>query len=185
MVGQLAVRLCEFAGARPIFGAEPSDLRHSLFPQVHPFSLMRQTDKRRWPEQVREQNGHLLDVVIEASGNPDVLSATTELLRPMGRLVIASSPRGASAFDFHDACNRRSLTLIGAHSSYHPLEEHPALPWSSARHGQLFLELVECRRIDVEPLITHRVSHQQATEVYARLLEDRRNALGVVLKWNA
>lgn len=184
VVGQLAARLSEVAGARRVFAAEPSTLRRSLLPSGGPYCLLDPSPEASWSDEVLDEHGNLLDVVIEASGNPDVMTSAAELLRPMGRLVIASSPSGASTFDFHDACNRRSLIIIGAHSSHHPLEVHPSSPWTSSRHGELFLDLLATGRIEVESLVTHRISLRQGTQAYRALLADRREALGIVLTWH-
>lgn len=66
-------------------------------------------------EQVTLANrGGKFDVAFEVTGNADLIPVEAAAVRGEGRLVIVSSPRAASRFDFHDLCNRPSLTIIGA-----------------------------------------------------------------------
>lgn len=182
ILGQLAVRLAGLAGAGPVLGVEPSELRRRLLPTGPFFRALAGGDEVR--EEVRVATaGRGLDVVVELTGDPEVIPTQPVLLRDQGRLLILSSPRGPSRFDFHDLCNRRSLSIVGAHGFSHPPMETPNTPWTGRRHGELFLERVAAGALTVRELITHRFAAEAALDAYRLLAERRSEALGVVLEW--
>lgn len=192
LLGQLACRLCRVAGARPIFAVEPAESRLALLPEGEPFrpiagtveeALVQISGNGQGPGGSPRDDNHLLDVVLEATGNPAAIAAQPRLLRPHGRLVLMSSPRGAAPFDFHDGCNRRSLTIVGAHGFSHPPDGVPDRPWSSRRHGELFLELLAAGEVEVKGLLTHRFPATDAPAAYRLLTENRSGAMGVLLEW--
>ena len=183
LVGQLACQLCRVAGAQLVVAVDPSDFRRGCLPAERylvPWSGSLEALATHLPEL---NHGRLADLVIEATGDSAVLPQEPALLRPHGRLLILSSPRGASRFDFHDLCNRRSLTLLGAHGFSHPPVETPDSPWTSRRHGEIFLDLIAGGQVNTKPLISHRFPAQEAPEAYRLLGEHRGEALGVVLEW--
>ncbi|HZF09325.1 MAG TPA: zinc-binding alcohol dehydrogenase [Thermoanaerobaculia bacterium] len=183
LLGQLAARIARIAGARPIFGIDLAPDRLARLPPEPPFvplageagQLVEAVRGRHRPEGV--------DLVVEASGNPRALPGETLLLRPQGRLLVVSSPSGPSSFDFHDLCNRRSLTLVGAHYFSHPPQATFDAPWSAARHGELFLEWLAAGELRVDDLVTHRFPGRQAVEAYALLRQRRQETLGLLLDW--
>jgi threonine dehydrogenase-like Zn-dependent dehydrogenase len=183
LLGQLAARLSRLAGARPIFGIDPAPERLSRLPAGPPFVPLageagQVVDAVRGPSRPAG-----VDVVVEASGNPRALSAEALLLRPQGRLLVVSSPSGPSTFDFHDLCNRTSLTLVGAHYFSHPPQATFDAPWSAKRHGEIFLDGLASGELSVDDLVTHRFPARQAVEAYALLRERRPETLGLLLDW--
>jgi threonine dehydrogenase-like Zn-dependent dehydrogenase len=105
------------------------------------------------------------------------------LLRDQGRLLVLSSPRSATSFDFHDLCNRRSLTIVGAHGFSHPPIETGDNPWTGRRHGELFLSWLEAGWLTVAELVSHRFPAERASDAYRFLSERRDEAMAVVLDW--
>jgi threonine dehydrogenase-like Zn-dependent dehydrogenase len=182
ILGQLAVRLCALAGAAPIFGIEPSGFRRGLMPRGPVFHALDD-----WSgdleDVVRRLNAErAVDIVIELTGKPEVIAREPLLLRDQGRLLLLSSPRDATLFDFHDLCNRRSLTIVGAHGSSHPPTESPSTPWTGRRHGELFLDRLSAG-LSVRELVSHRFSYERAADAYCVLVEERDEAMGVVFEW--
>ena len=183
LLGQLAVRCCHAAGARPVVGVDAAAERVSYLPEepnvegVH----VATRDPAEAVEDVTD--GDLADVVFELTGNPDVIPTEFDALRDQGRFVVLSSPKGPTEFDFHDLCNAPSYEIIGAHNGSHPSTATPANPWTQKRHAELFFEYLADGTMSVDSLVSHEESYADATEVYDRLQEDRSQALGVVLEW--
>jgi|YNPNPStandDraft_1061719.scaffolds.fasta_scaffold22317_3 2-desacetyl-2-hydroxyethyl bacteriochlorophyllide A dehydrogenase len=184
LLGQLTARCCHFAGARPVIGVDVSEERLKRLPQAPGFQGVN-PGRQNLVEIVREQTqGRMADVAFEVTGNPELIPREFEALKRQGRLVILSSPRGpTSSFDFHDLCNSPSYTLIGAHNSSHPPVETPSNPWTQKRHAELFFHLLASGEWEVKPLISHRAPYTEAPRLYEMLLEDRTQAMGVVLEW--
>lgn len=184
LLGQLAVRFCLHAGARPVIAVDVADARLRLLPRDPAVASVNPAQTDAAAAARTATRGRMADVVFEVTGNADLIPGQFALLRPQGRYVVLSSPRGATPnFNFHDLCNAPSFTIIGAHNSSHPPQETPATPWTKARHVELFFDLVAEGKIEVDSLVSHRATAQKAPELYAMLLKDRSRAMGVVLEW--
>jgi len=137
------------------------------------------------PALVKEvTRGRMADVAFEVSGDPQAIPGEFQSLRRQGRLVMLSSPRGPTPFDFHDLCNSPSFTIIGAHNSSHPPQETLDNPWTNKRHAELFFDLVADGEVQLEPLISHREPYTEAPRLYQMLLRDRTPMMGVILTWD-
>jgi threonine dehydrogenase-like Zn-dependent dehydrogenase len=183
LLGQLTVQFCRLCGARPIFAADVAESRLARLPQdpaIVPLNAASEDVKSVVEKLTR---GRLADVVFEVTGVPDLIPKQFETLRSQGRYVVLSSPRGKTAFDFHDLCNAPSYTIIGAHNRSHPPCATPDSPWTMHRHAELFFQLVADGALAIAPLISHREHYTAAPGLYEMLLEDRSAAMGIVLDW--
>lgn len=182
LLGQLCVQLCRIAGAMSVFAIDVNPRRLELIgrdPVVIPV-----LGEGPIIDIVRPRTrGRLVDVVFEVTGNPSLIPKEFEALREQGRFVLLSSPRGKTAFDFHDLCNAPSYSILGAHNFSHP--QHATLdnPWTCQRDGELFFDLLTSGALRIEPLISHRVDFSEATRWYSELDGDHQNAMGVVFSW--
>jgi len=184
LLGQLTARFCRLAGARSVFCIDTADARLARVPSGGGFIKI--NPRRDDPAAAVRQatRDRMADVAFEVTGNPAAIPGEFAVLRRGGRMVILSSPRGRTTFDFHDLCNAPSFTIIGAHNYSHPEVPTNASPWTQLRHGELFFDLVADGDIDVEPLISHRRPFADAPELYRMLMEDRSEAMGVVMAWD-
>ena len=184
LLGQLVARLCRLAGAGLVVGVDLAASRLALLPQLPRMAALNPAEGDLVARAQALTRGRLADVVFELTGNPEAIPGEFALLRPQGRMVLLSSPRGPTPlFDFHDLCNSPSHTIIGAHNSSHPTHETPHTPWTRPRHAELFFDLVATRELEIAPLISHRLPCTEAPRIYAELLADRTQAMGVVLEW--
>jgi 2-desacetyl-2-hydroxyethyl bacteriochlorophyllide A dehydrogenase len=185
LLGQLAVRFCRLAGARPVFAVDVAGDRLALLPK-DPAVIALDPSASDVRELVGEATrGRMADVVFEVTGNPALIPTEFELLRAQeGRFVVLSSPRSATTFDFHDLCNRPSHTIIGAHITSHPAVESADAPWTLRRNAELFFDLVADGELDIDRLITHRRSWTEGCQAYLDLMADRSSSLAVILDWD-
>jgi 2-desacetyl-2-hydroxyethyl bacteriochlorophyllide A dehydrogenase len=182
LLGQLAARLCRLSGAGAVVGVDVAASRLDCFPSAPGYYRV---DGRSDVETaVRDlTRGRMADVVFEVTGAANLIPSQFSVLREQGRFVVLSSPRGATAFDFHDFCNRTSTTIIGAHINSSPAVATPDNPWTRCRNAEVFFDMVARGDIDVRPLISHHAPWWQAAELYQSLLRDRGSAMGVILDW--
>ncbi|WP_436925625.1 zinc-dependent alcohol dehydrogenase [Halosimplex amylolyticum] len=183
LLGQLAVRVCELAGARPVVGVDPSAPRVGYLPDRPSVTGVDPTTDSLEAAVARLTGDRMADVAFEVTGNPDAIPGEFDALRTQGRLVLLSSPRGTTEFNFHDRCNAPSHTIVGAHNSSHPSVATPANPWTNKRHCELFFSCLADGTLSVSDLVSHRVAVADAPETYAELLADRSEAMGVVIEW--
>lgn len=178
-IGQVVVRLLLSIGVARVVAVDASAFRLGLLPDDPRIVRLPVLDADS-PQRVREANrGRLVDCAIEATGEAALIPLELGCLRDEGRLLLLSSPRDKLSFDFHDHCNLRSYSLIGAHNSSHPARESAADPWTKQRHADLFFSGIQAGQLDFAPIVTHRVPFNQAPQTYAWLRS--RPPAGVVL----
>lgn len=183
LLGQLAVRVCHAAGARPVVGFDVAAPKLAYLPDHERIASANPATDDAESALRTAANGRLADVVFEVTGNPDAITDEFAALREQGRLVVLSSPRGETALDFHDHCNAPSYAIVGAHNSSHPPVATPGNPWTKHRHAELFFEYVADGSLAVDSLVSRTEPFDRAPALYADLLEDRSEAMGVVLEW--
>lgn len=183
LLGQLAARFCAICGARPVICIDPAEPRLKLLPKLPTIVPLNPTGINLVDRVKELTHGRKVDLLFEVTGAPQVIASEFAVLRPMGRAVMLSSPRGPSQFDFHDLCNAPSYTIIGTHVSSHPPEESFDNIWTRARNTELFFDHIARKELDIDGMITHRASYKDATKFYQMLLTDRSKAMGVVFEW--
>jgi len=87
-------------------------------------------------------HGHKFDVVIEATGNPDVLGDIESIIRPYGRIILVGSFGGQKGLIDLDRIVTGNISLLGVVGSPNVWEES--------------IRLLETKKIQAVPLITHR-----------------------------
>jgi 2-desacetyl-2-hydroxyethyl bacteriochlorophyllide A dehydrogenase len=185
IVGQLAMRLCYLAGARPVIGVDVAGLRLAAVPDCAGVTAIDASAGNVASRVAELTGGRMADIVFEVTGEPELIPGEFAMLKPRdGRFVLLSSPRGPTSIDFHDLCNSPSHTIIGAHTTSHPAVETAGSQWTLARNGELFVRLLAGGELGLEPLVTHRLPAAEACSAYEMLVADRSQALGVVLDWD-
>ncbi len=184
ILGQLSARIAAAAGAAVVFGIEPSPFRLSKLPAAAPMRPYA-GDLPSLAQWIRSlTRGHGADIAVEASGNAAIIPEEARVLRDHGRILLLSSPRESTAFDFHELCNRRSLSIVGAHGFSQPATGSADYPWTSQRNGELFLHWLAEGRLSASELITHRFPFESAAEAYRLLSESPQEVLGVIFEWS-
>ncbi len=182
IVGQLTVRLARIAGAGTVLGVDLAPERLDYLPDDPAVVGVDPTEHD--PAAVLDDHaGRPADVAVEATGNPDAIPEQFAVLREQGRLVLLSSPHGETTLDFHDLVNAPSHEIVGAHQTAHPSTATPNDPWTKARHAELYYRYLGTDRLGVTDLFSHARTASAAPELYADLLADRTDAMGVRLHW--
>ena len=184
LLGQFAVRFLRQCGAFPIIGVDTAQHRLDLLPEgsdIIPCNAL----KEDVLEVIKRHNSNrMADVVIELTGNADLLAKQARLLRQHGRLVILSSPKKPVMFDFHDDCVWPSISIIGAHNFSHPDFPQPDYPWTKERHVEMFFDLVKLGKIDLSGLVSRKVNFADAASAYEALDRNRGNEMGIIIDWS-
>ena len=184
IIGQYVCQLARLDGARPVIGVDLAPLRRGFAENLGGCDLVLDGAADDIPQQVEAATrGRMADCVFEVTGVADLIPREMDLLHKMGRIVILSSPRGKTSFDFHDYCNAPSLTIIGAHNGSHPQVETYYNQWTPHRNTELLFDLIAAGEVRVGELITHRYPWREAPAAYQMLMEDRSQAGAVILDW--
>jgi 2-desacetyl-2-hydroxyethyl bacteriochlorophyllide A dehydrogenase len=177
LIGNLAAQLYALQGAESI-GADLSDERIKIAESTGFIHAIRSGEPAELRTRIREiTGGSDPEIVVEATGAPQLIHTALELVRPHGQVVLLGSPRGTVELNAYRDVHRKGVSLIGAHGSVKGFDGLPA-SWELTRYA---LRLIEGRCLAVDPLITHILPAAEARKGYELLLG--RQALGVVLDW--
>lgn len=182
-VGQLTAQLARLDGARPVIAADLAGWRADLAAACGADHVCR--SPAELDATVRELTADGVDAAFDVTGHPSGVNACAPLVRRLGRILLLGSPRGPAQIDLHDHVHSRSLQLVGTHNSAHPRVADPNFPWTIQRDTELFFRLVAAGELRVGPLISHVHPWHEAPRVFADLLADRSQTMGVLLDWRA
>lgn len=111
------------------------------------------------------------DLVIEASGNKELVRQTPYLVRELGRILLQGWYPGDVSFNFHAMHGRRPIIAVACGMDRDCNAQ--AIQW------------VAEGRLQLAPLITHTFRPEQAPEAYAMMRARPGDFLGVVFDWRA
>lgn len=144
-IGLFAVGLCRAAGSGQIIGAETNAFRRELGLRMGADLVLDplQDDIRDWARQ--RTGGEGVDVVLEMSGNPQAIREGIRSARRGGRISLLGIPSCDVCLPLNEEVILRGLTLQGI--TGRRIYE----TWYRTR------ALLESGRLDIAPLITHRL----------------------------
>jgi 2-desacetyl-2-hydroxyethyl bacteriochlorophyllide A dehydrogenase len=169
VVGLLAAQLAREAGAHTVTGCDLTDGRLAMSKRC---GIDRQLDQRE--RTLADAGG--ADLVVEAVGLAASTDAALKGVRDAGRVVLLGSARERLEFDPYFDVHLRGVTIIGSHES--------RLTRAERRADEPFTRhLLASGRVDVEPLVTHRMPFTDAQRAYEGLRDERDEFVGVVLTY--
>jgi len=122
-------------------------------------------------------------VIIEATGALEPIRTALKLVRRQGRVVLVSSRFGEISLDVLGGIHLKGTEVIGAHTLARP--RHDARPgsWPWRDDARAFLDLLRYGRLDVRPLISHRVPGEAAPSLYELVKTHDPALIGGLLRW--
>lgn len=184
IVGQMVARLARFAGATTVIVADISDLRLSMVPKDPCFVTVnsKETNVPAFVKEMFSKDGGV-PYVFETTGLGELAQEELTCLCRRGKLIITSSPKTTSTVDLN-YCNTFGLSIIGAHNgAVHPVVETPFNRWTRRRDTDFFLDAMAKKLFTVKEMHTHRFHYKDAVAAYEMLINDRTQAMSVLLDW--
>jgi 2-desacetyl-2-hydroxyethyl bacteriochlorophyllide A dehydrogenase len=183
-IGQITLRLFSAAGAYPLIGIDPLPVRRSVAERT-PGVVTVNPEAGDLRESLRAvNNGALPDIVVDATGVPNVVRAAMHAVADGGKVIMVGSPRGlAGDVDFYWDLHGRSISLIGAHGSAIGAAPREKFPFIRDRALRLLVHFLESGKLKIEDLITHHVHTDELHAMYEGLLKQRDEYLAVTLHW--
>jgi 2-desacetyl-2-hydroxyethyl bacteriochlorophyllide A dehydrogenase len=186
VVGQFALRCLLAAGAHPVVGIDGVRMRREA-------ALAAGADHVLDPSggDAREQLGGYLkasgaEIVADATGIPDAVPVAMALACDGGQVVVVGSPRGrAKEVNFYDHLHRRYIEVTGAHGNmlFEPAHTRLAGAWDIDKAQNWLLAAMASGRLNLEGLVTQRITADGLGAAYEGLLKKKEEYLGVVLRW--
>jgi threonine dehydrogenase-like Zn-dependent dehydrogenase len=184
LIGQLALQLARLAGGRPTLSVDPIAMRRDLAITCGATAAVDPTAPDADDQIVTLTGESDFDAVFEATGSPLAFNPALKLVRFEGRMILLGSTRGlVEQFDPYADVHLKGATLIGAHMRTHPNTVTPNNRWTFENNRRLGLQLIAAGDLELEPLISHRVSGEEGPSMFERLAESRESFFGVLLQW--
>ena len=185
LIGLLAMQLLKLSGGMPLIAADLTDSRLEISKSMGADYTLNPEDTNFSQQMQDATNGNGPAVVIEATGHPDAVSTALDAAGWGARVVLLASTRGETPnVNFYRDVHKKGLILYGAHNAIRPRQESSPNFWTLEDDSLLLLSLIAQKRFNVAPLISHRISGEDAPKAYQLLMEWNPGLLGVVLQWN-
>lgn len=185
ILGQLVTRYLHLSGVRRLIVVDTSEPRGALAQAGGATHVIRAPAGEARQQIAAITGGRMADVVFDITGHPSVLSAATQLLRKLGRLVLVGDSPTPSLQALGPRVVGDSLSILGIHGFMYPEHPTPFNPWTAAEMTSLFFDYVRQKRMNVERLVSRVVSPLEAVAVYQALLAGPTSDVGIVFDWDA
>lgn len=183
LVGQLAAQLYRLHGASPVIGVDLLPSRVEVAQQNDLIALNGR--EVNIPDEVnRLTDGRGPDVVVEATGNPNVILLALKLVAKGGRITLLGSTRGQVELDVYSHIHRKGVQLLGAHESTITLDMVPRR-WNKKRDLALLAKLFADRQLSTRGLISDTISSEELPRIYDLLAQKPEACLGVLIDWQS
>ena len=183
LLGQLVTQYVKLSGARQIIVIDPAQPRLDMALQhgaTHGFACGIDEAKDRVLELT---NGRGADVVYDITGHAAVFSSALGLVRKFGKMLLLGDSGSPSEQRLTFDVVGRGVRILGAHDVHFPTRASDVQPWAHDTMCALFFNYLERGLMQVNDLITHRYSPEDAPAAYHMLQTDRSGAMGVVFDW--
>lgn len=184
LVGHLLARLAKVAGALNVFVADVSDYRLSMLPDNACFHKVNTTKEDIVEALGKYGKKELARVVFEATTVPALVEKELQCVQSQGRFVLTSSMRSKCLIDLEYVSNKGVTIVSGANWTVHTPVAVPRDPWTRSADTKYFVDLLSAGEISLKKTVTHRANYKDAPKMYQMLMEDRTQALCVLLNWN-
>jgi 2-desacetyl-2-hydroxyethyl bacteriochlorophyllide A dehydrogenase len=178
LVGQLANRLGRLAGGTPIIAAARSKGKEKEAVSNGGADKFLSVEELK-----KEGNGDGFDIVIETTGDANIMPYACSLARKGGRVIGLGTPRGRGCIYLGQNGSRSGIRIIGAHITGMSQHEQNNGLWTYQYEGQLFLDLLAKRKLMINDLITQITDPFQANKVYESLQMIDSRMIGVLFDW--
>lgn len=185
LIGQIATRLFNAAGAYPIIGIDSVEQRRIWAQATYGVRTLNPAEGDALENLKAMLGGKRADIVVDATGVPAALQDALRLVTDGGQVILVGSPRGIiQNFDSYWDLHGRSVSIIGAHGSAVGIHPRDKFPFTRSRQLPLLVHFLESGKLKLDDLVTHHVPGDQIGEMYEGLLNKRNDYLGVALHWD-
>ena len=179
LVGNLAAQVFQASGYR-VNAFDLSPHRREIARQVGITSVHDGSAMSQFSQQHR--------LIIEATGSARALANSIDMAAPGGEIVMIGAPWGGDANSVPSSqitrlLFYRFLRLRSGSEWEIPRQPEPLVTGSNYQNSVTALDWIASRKLNVRPLITHRIKPDDAPAAYAGLRDRPNDYLGVVIEW--
>ncbi len=179
LVGNLAAQVFQASGMR-VNAFDLSETRREIARRAGVVSVHDENATREFSQHHR--------LIIEATGSARALAGAIDMAAPGGEIVMIGAPWGGDANSVPSSQITRLLFyrfLRLRSGSEWEIPRQPASLTSGSNHQNSVtaLDWLAKSKLDVQPLITHRIEPAGVPEAYAGLRDRPNDFLGVIIEW--
>jgi 2-desacetyl-2-hydroxyethyl bacteriochlorophyllide A dehydrogenase len=137
------------------------------------------------PAEARHELGGDPELVVEATGVPQLVVEALRAVATGGEVLVLGSPRGAASIDLYQLVHLKNATLTGAHESAMPAQPNPGAANDRGTNMLDALEAISDGRLRVAPMISHMLPPDRLAEAYQGSASDKDAWYGVILDWES
>jgi predicted dehydrogenase/threonine dehydrogenase-like Zn-dependent dehydrogenase len=193
LIGLLTVQMLVASGCR-VIGLDLREDRMALAREFGAETVSAKTQGDVLRAAAHFTRGHGVDAVLitASTASNEPISQAAKMCRKRGRIVLV----GVAGLDISRADFYEKELSFQVSCSYGPGRYDPGyeeggqdypyglVRWTEQRNFEAVLDLLASKRVDPEPLVTHRYALADATEAMRVLSEDS-SALGIVLEYES
>jgi 2-desacetyl-2-hydroxyethyl bacteriochlorophyllide A dehydrogenase len=186
LIGQGALRCLIASGAYPVIGIDSVRMRREAALAAGADLVLDAADANLRSQLNAFLGTRGVEVVADATGVPDAVPMAMSLACDGGQVVIVGSPRGkAKDVNFYDDLHRRYIEVTGAHGNmlFEPAHTRLAGAWDIDKAQRWLLAALAGHRLNLDRLVTHRITAEHLGEAYEGLLKKKEEYLSVVIRW--
>ena len=183
IIGNFCAQLFLLEGQREVIIADLSERRLNIACEcgIKNSINTRECDPIKGIKTICQGKG--VDIVVEATGVPELVSRSLELVNPLGSVYLLGSPRGEVILNAYKYIHRKGLSLIGAHESVPASMEKQGLDIYKLRKLEEMASLIDSGKLKTQAMLTHRIRPEDAQDAYHNLLHNRDEYFGVIIDW--
>jgi 2-desacetyl-2-hydroxyethyl bacteriochlorophyllide A dehydrogenase len=175
-IGQMAVRWALGCGASQVLAVDISPERLALAHAAGASSV--QASAAEAQTEVLSLLGRRPDVVIDSTGNAEVLKSAFRMVEKEGTVVLLGDTGTPESQSLTGDVISRGLRLVGAHDGLN--SSH----WNNKLAAEVFFQFLRTKRFPTEGLITHRFQPSECAEAYEMAVTNRSRTMGILFDWS-
>jgi 2-desacetyl-2-hydroxyethyl bacteriochlorophyllide A dehydrogenase len=183
ILGQFITQYAWLSGARRVIGIDRLPVRLAAAREHGATHILDMDAQDARTKVASILGGRLLDVAFDVTGHPAALAPTIQLVRRLGRVVLAGDTPTPTQQFLGPGVVSNSVAILGIHGSTYPAVASEFAPWSHREMAMLFFDYLVQGRMRMADLVTHRHSPLDAPAVYDGLLRDRSAVIGAIFDW--
>ena len=184
LLGIFSTQFLRLSGANPVIAADLNPQRRELALKLGADYAFDPSEKD-FVDKVKEvTKGKGVNGCVEVTGVAQAMNQALDCASWMGRISLLGCTRVSdSAVDYYQQVHRPGIKLIGAHNFVRPQFESYPHHWTRHDDCVAILDMIESKRIQVEPIVSRVESPVNAPQIYNELCDDKNFPIGTVFDW--
>lgn len=181
--GQCVVQYARLAGAKTIIAVDPIPYRTQMAKKMgatHVLTCKGEDAVKEVSDLTGEKMG---EIVFEVSGQCNGVEVACNLAGKFSKVILIGDTPEISRQIVGTNILTSYLSIHGIHINMNVMTPNAFYPLSNKDIHDSIYEYMRQKRLEVNSLVTHRISPMEAPGMFARLVRDRSFSLGILIDW--